>query len=217
MKLRPLSSLYLALAVFAPVLIRGGVIPDPSMVILRGGDATPVTGADFQFSAGPNGGGIFVFTNDTGRYWTLLEFTANVPDPNPQVGQVYNIQNFLPTIAGTRFTDISGQTCSGVAGLFDCVHIVLFAPDGGIPLPPGYTFALDLNKNPTHDPGVHEPYYNVNFGDQPNGNGGWGPGTVFNGHVDDTPEPAAFALAGAGLLLLAVLGKRRFARPASSR
>jgi hypothetical protein len=190
-------------------ILVGGTIPDPSMVILRGGDATPITGSNFQFAAGPNGGGIYVFTNDTGRYWTQLDFTATVPDPNPVVGQVYTIVNFLPSISGTRFTDLSGQTCSGVLGNFDCVHIVLFQQDGGVSLPPGYTFAIDLNNDPTHDPGVHEPYYNTNFGDQPDGKGGWGAGTVFNGHVNDTPEPVALAMVAAGLGLLGVKRLRR--------
>ncbi len=203
-----LPSAALLLTPFLTASVVTDVPPDPSMVILRGGDATNINGPEFSFGAGPNGGGIFVFDNNTGQSISELNITVTVPDPNPIAPPAYTFVNFV--LPGTSNSETFGKDCSGVAGNFDCVHVTLFDPSGAQPIAPGATFTFDLNNSPSNDPGVNPPNYTGQ--DQPNGNGGWGPDTTFNSTVAfATPEPATLPLAAAGLTLLLWHARRRLA------
>ncbi len=193
----------------APLLVAAVVTdpaPDPSMVILRGGDATNIDGSPFSFDAGANGGGIFVFDNNTGTPISAIDITASVPDPNPQTPPTYSIFNYV--LPGTSVTPVFGQDCAGNPGNFDCVHIVLSDPLGTAPILPGTNFAIDLNNSPFNDPGVNPPNYTGT--DQPNGAGNWGPSTTFSSTLQDSsPEPATLPLAASGLAALFLLARRR--------
>lgn len=163
---------------------------------LVGSDPTPVpiTGSTFSFDANSLGGGVFEFQNASGGVLTSLRFQADIPNPGCSPAPAFVLDGV--TVTGITNTGFASAVTTGcpLTG-FDRFVLQIFGTalqnQTGV-------FTVDLND----DSGT----------DDPNGAGGW-LGAKFTNTVTSTvsavPEPATFALIGAGLAALAIVRRRR--------
>jgi hypothetical protein len=152
----------------------------------------PITGSTFNFTSNLNGGGIFEFVNATGGMLTSITFIADIPNAGylgggcpPPAANSYNVS--VLGLTNTGF-DTSGTTIGCPNDHFE-LHIY------GTDLADGTgVFTVNLNDGSTNDP---------------DGTGGW-KGAAFSNRVTSlVPEPATYALMGAGLAGLAIFRRRR--------
>jgi len=200
---------------------------DPHALFASGGDADPIgSGATIVLStppgAGNNGGGIFVFNNDTGKALSAVEVDITLPvtfGPFFFTGTIFTPGGGAASVsAGVTF-----HGCGNPSDLSDfCVDLV-FAVNPGPLVPINGNFVLDFDKPTSQGP---PPVYGSEpDSDVANGTyagetdtsdarvGEWSDGAV--GTVTPifaTPEPRQYAGLLAGIFALAmVLKRKRFA------
>ena len=151
---------------------------DPQISVGDPSSGTPVFSETFPLSSDVHGGGILSFTNDSGITWTTLDFFVTLPSDDTITcsSKWYSFCNYTTTSAG------NGKS------VFD----IGFEQPFQAGILPGASFTINLN----------DPY------EPPNGDkGSWGPNTAIEAIANfDIPEPAAWNLAGVGLLCLAMVG-----------
>ncbi len=124
---------------------------DPHALLATGGDATPITDAGMAITFSATGGGIFVFTNDTGSPLSKLDVDVQFPVgifpngfgvdgtifvPPSLPGQQASFQAFL----------FQNETCAGVANdSASCVQMVFGLKPGPL-VPVGGNFVLDFDN-----------------------------------------------------------------------
>ena len=183
------STLTFTLALALRTLALEAAPVDPQGVFDTQITGIPVIGVDpFSFSANANGGGVFNFQNISGNQWVGMDFFVTLPENTPIAcgpGPFFVTCEVTSTPIGT----------SGMASY----DIGFDQPRNGGILSNGI-FSFNLNDALRTGPNL-----------DPNGSGGWGPGTVINvQQTDAIPEPSSLWLLGGGIALLASILRLRF-------
>lgn len=195
---------------------------DPHALLATGGDATPITDAGMAITFSATGGGIFVFTNDTGAPLSKLNVDVQFPVgifpngfgvdgtifvPPNQPGQQASFQAFL----------FQNETCAGVANdSASCVQMVFGLKPGPL-VPVGGNFVLDFDNPDSNgdyqgvDAEVADGTYTGGTDTSAARVGDWPADAAgFVTPIPTVPEPRYYAGLLAGFLALAIFfGRRR--------
>jgi len=220
----------LVLFVFAVSAMADPSPIDPHALFADGGDATGIgAGATIVLSSPPgtgnNGGGIFVYNNDTGSPLEAIEVDITLPNSFGAFSFTGTI--FTPVAAAPSISSqiLFNQACGNPATAPDFCVEMTFSVNPGPLVPAGGNFVLDFDKptnaNDPHAPpiygGVDEEVATGNYTCETCGTdtsdarvGEWSDGAV--GFVTPfimTPEPRQYAGMLAGILALAIFLKRK--------
>jgi hypothetical protein len=195
---------------------------DPNALLATGGDATPITDAGMAITFSATGGGIFVFTNDTGEPLSKIDVDVQFPAglfpngfgvdgtifvPPSLPGQQASFQAFL----------FQNETCAGVTDdSASCVQMIFGLKPGPL-VPAGGNFVLDFDNPDSNgnyqgvDAEVANGTYkgitdtsNDRVGDWPDD------AAAFVTPIPEVPEPRYSAGLLAGFFALAIfVGRRR--------
>ena len=196
---------------------------DPHALFATGGDATDInSGQPITLSsppgAGNTGGGIFVFTNNTGSALSAVEVDISLPDsfgPFSFTGSLFTPGPGASSISET----ILFNECGNPSNTSDfCVEMV-FAVNPGPLVPVGGNFVLDFDAPASQGPppiygGVDEDVANGVYNGTTDTSdariGEWSKGAVgFVTPILATPEPRQYAGLLAGIFALAIFLKRK--------
>ena len=202
---------------------------DPHALFASGGDAPGIgTGAQITLSSPPgtgnNGGGIFVYTNDTGSPLAAVEVDITLPNsfgPFSFTGTIFTPVAAAPSISSTTLFD---QVCGNSANAPDFCVEMQFSVNPGPLVPVGGNFVLDFDRPVNYlDPhappiygGVDELVATGHYTCETCGTdtsdarvGEWSDGAVgFVTPFIATPEPQSVGLL-AGAIALAFFFRRR--------
>ncbi|HLK17458.1 MAG TPA: PEP-CTERM sorting domain-containing protein [Bryobacteraceae bacterium] len=198
---------------------------DPHALFASGGDATPLgSGQPITLSspAGPDdqGGGIFVFNNDTGMALSAVKVSITMPESFFN-GFSFTGTLFTPGPSASSISEVlfSGKCKTGAdTADFFCVQLT-FAENPGPIVPIGGNFVIDFDKPASQGPppvygGVDQlvatGLYTGDTDTSDSRVGEWANGA--NGFVDPvfaTPEPRQYAGILGGIFALAIFLKRK--------
>lgn len=195
---------------------------DPHALYASGGDATPITGeTPITFSVA--GGGIFVFTNNTGEPLQQVNVDVVVPDALAVDGFTVVGAIYVPPGSGQTSSFSAGfvpnSNCKGTSSTTFCEEMQFSLIPGPI-APAGGNFVLDFD-DPVDghyqglDAEVADGSYTGGTMDGAGQVGSWGPNAQAYITPIPTPEPRQYAGLLVGMMALAIFTLRR--RNASAR
>jgi hypothetical protein len=190
---------------------------DPHALYATGGDATPITGeTPITFSVA--GGGIFVFTNDTGEPLQQVNVDVVVPDALAVDGFTVVGAIYVPPGSGQTSSFSAGfvpnSNCGGPSSTTFCEEMQFSLIPGPI-APAGGNFVLDFD-DPVNghyqglDAEVADGTYTGGTMDGSGQVGSWGDGAqAYVTPIVVTPEPRQYSGLLGGIMALGIFAVRR--------
>jgi hypothetical protein len=145
---------------------------DPVIIITPDGPSPGHVTTNTFYINPVNGGGSFIFINDTGFQWAAIDFTALLPVESSFSCSAPNLYD----VCGVTVSNLAAQGSSFVP-----YDVQFSGPAPGIT--PGLDFTINLN-----DPGKTS--------------GGWGSNQITALVTFGVPEPAGWLLLGSGMVLV---------------
>lgn len=169
--------------------------PDPTMIIIRGGDPIQLFETSFSFSANSNGGGFIEFENDTGQTLDSLLITTKIAT-GPHAFTFGSPSGSI----SFDFDEATGNLSVLFSGLGISPSYWIYPPEQGTPEFHPSLFSILLNDPITGGiEGEYIYYDGLDYPVDPGGSGGWIPNSMIYA-VANVPEPGTCLLLLTGLL-----------------